>query len=192
MNLKIKFNVHICSCKEEGRKELCGLLRRHLDVFAWKLAHMTGVPRHIAEHRLNVREGCLHVRQKKKGHEPGRNKAIGEEKCTKKSDFQWTAKEEMAFKGMKQLIAELLVNGTKGKRGVDYVSGSCKRSHQRSLDDRKGREARMEFTYALRFIFNATNNEAEYEALIACLRIAGQIGVQNLQANVDSKLVANQ
>nr|GEV88826.1 reverse transcriptase domain-containing protein [Tanacetum cinerariifolium] len=50
----------------------------------------------------------------------------------------------------------------------------------------------MEFTYALRFRFNATNNEAEYEALIAGLRIAGQMGVQNLQANVDSKLVANQ
>nr|GEW85056.1 reverse transcriptase domain-containing protein [Tanacetum cinerariifolium] len=32
----------------------------------------------------------------------------------------------------------------------------------------------------------------EYEALIAGLRIVGQIGVQNLQANVDSKLVANQ
>ncbi|GJS76645.1 reverse transcriptase domain-containing protein [Tanacetum coccineum] len=50
----------------------------------------------------------------------------------------------------------------------------------------------MEFTYALRFRFNATNNEAEYEALIAGLRIARQMGVQNLQANVDSKLVANQ
>nr|GFB62769.1 reverse transcriptase domain-containing protein [Tanacetum cinerariifolium] len=50
----------------------------------------------------------------------------------------------------------------------------------------------MEFTYALRFIFNATNNEAEYEALIVGLRIASQMGIQNLQANVDSKLVANQ
>ncbi|GJZ97053.1 reverse transcriptase domain-containing protein [Tanacetum coccineum] len=50
----------------------------------------------------------------------------------------------------------------------------------------------MEFTYALRFWFNATNNEVEYEALIAGLRIAGQMGVQNLQGNVDSKLVANQ
>ncbi|GJW77127.1 reverse transcriptase domain-containing protein, partial [Tanacetum coccineum] len=49
----------------------------------------------------------------------------------------------------------------------------------------------MEFTYALRFRFNATNNEAEYEALIAGLRIARQMGVQNLQENVDSKLVAN-
>ncbi|GJX37177.1 reverse transcriptase domain-containing protein [Tanacetum coccineum] len=50
----------------------------------------------------------------------------------------------------------------------------------------------MEFTYALRFRFDATNNEAEYEALIAGLRIAEQIGVKNLQANIDSRLVANQ
>ncbi|GJR60762.1 reverse transcriptase domain-containing protein, partial [Tanacetum coccineum] len=50
----------------------------------------------------------------------------------------------------------------------------------------------IEFTYALRFQFKATNNEAEYEALIAGLRIAEKMGVQNLQVNVDSKLVANQ
>ncbi|GJS82909.1 reverse transcriptase domain-containing protein [Tanacetum coccineum] len=50
----------------------------------------------------------------------------------------------------------------------------------------------IEFTYALRFRFDATNNKAEYKALIAGLRIAKQIGVKNLQANVDSRLVANQ
>nr|GEV49631.1 hypothetical protein [Tanacetum cinerariifolium] len=50
----------------------------------------------------------------------------------------------------------------------------------------------MKFTYALRFRFYATNNEAEYEALIAELRIAEQMGVKNLKANVDSRLVANQ
>ncbi|GKE44142.1 reverse transcriptase domain-containing protein [Tanacetum coccineum] len=135
---------------------------------------MTGVPRHVAEHRLNIHEGCLPVRQKKMGQAPERNKAICEEvekpvdagimnevhyhswlsnpvmvkntmvvgelferraklngklarlnrflsksvkksslffktlkKCTKKSDFQWTAEAERAFKQMKQLIAEL-------------------------------------------------------------------------------------
>ncbi|GJV06172.1 reverse transcriptase domain-containing protein [Tanacetum coccineum] len=56
------------------------------------------------------------------------------------------------------------------------------------LTDPKG----VEFTYALRFQFEATNNEAEYEALIAGLLIAEKIGVQNLEVNVDSKLVANQ
>ncbi|GJS20988.1 putative ribonuclease H-like domain-containing protein [Tanacetum coccineum] len=49
-----------------------------------------------------------------------------------------------------------------------------------------------EFTYAVRFRFDATNNEAEYEALIAGLRIAEQMGIKNLQENVDSRLVANQ
>ncbi|GJR93007.1 reverse transcriptase domain-containing protein [Tanacetum coccineum] len=38
----------------------------------------------------------------------------------------------------------------------------------------------MEFTYTLRFRFDATNNKAEYDALIAGLRIAEQMGVKNL------------
>ncbi|GJZ16616.1 reverse transcriptase domain-containing protein [Tanacetum coccineum] len=49
-----------------------------------------------------------------------------------------------------------------------------------------------EFTYALRFQFTASNNEAEYKALIAGLRIAAQMGMHNLHVSVDSKLVANQ
>ncbi|GJR36059.1 reverse transcriptase domain-containing protein [Tanacetum coccineum] len=64
---------------EKGRKELCTLLGQNLDVFAWKPADMTGVPRSIAEHCLNIREGCRPVRQKKRGQAPERNKAIQEE-----------------------------------------------------------------------------------------------------------------
>ncbi|GJS75581.1 hypothetical protein Tco_0725462 [Tanacetum coccineum] len=64
---------------EEGHKELCGILRRNLDIFAWKPMDMTGVPPHIAKHRLNVREGCLPVRQKKRSQALERNKAIREE-----------------------------------------------------------------------------------------------------------------
>ncbi|GJY33238.1 reverse transcriptase domain-containing protein, partial [Tanacetum coccineum] len=64
---------------EKGRKKLCALLRQNLDIFAWKPADMTGVPRHMAEHRLNVREGRPPIRQKKRGQAPERNKAIREE-----------------------------------------------------------------------------------------------------------------
>ncbi|GJT33390.1 hypothetical protein Tco_0923809 [Tanacetum coccineum] len=64
---------------EYGRKALFGLLRRNLDIFAWKPEDMTRVPQHLAEHRLNVREGCPPVRQKKRSQEPERNKAIQEE-----------------------------------------------------------------------------------------------------------------
>ncbi|GJX31535.1 reverse transcriptase domain-containing protein [Tanacetum coccineum] len=38
---------------KEGHNKLYDLLQCNLDIFAWKPADMTGVPRHIAEHRLN-------------------------------------------------------------------------------------------------------------------------------------------
>ncbi|GJR55545.1 reverse transcriptase domain-containing protein [Tanacetum coccineum] len=59
--------------------ELYDLLRNNFDIFAWKPMDMTGVPRSIAEHRLNVREGCAPIRQKKKGQAPERNKDVQEE-----------------------------------------------------------------------------------------------------------------
>nr|GEW54487.1 hypothetical protein [Tanacetum cinerariifolium] len=52
--------------------------------------------------------------------------------------------------------------------------------------------AGVEFTYALRFQFTASNNEADYEALVAGLRIAARMGVKDVHVSVDSKLVANQ
>ncbi|GJY60528.1 reverse transcriptase domain-containing protein [Tanacetum coccineum] len=47
---------------------------------------------------------------------------------------------------------------------------------------------KTEYTYALRLNFECTNNQAEYEALLAGLRIAQKMGVQSLSVNVDSKL----
>ncbi|GJW61667.1 reverse transcriptase domain-containing protein [Tanacetum coccineum] len=139
---------------EEGRTELCGLLRHNLDVFAWKPADMTGVSRHIAEHRLNIhfkdlnkacpKDGyplpeidwkvcpdkveavlglpspkCLKDVQRLNGKLASLNRFLSKstekslpffktlKKCTKKSDFQWTAEAETVFKQMKILIAEL-------------------------------------------------------------------------------------
>ncbi|GJV01858.1 reverse transcriptase domain-containing protein [Tanacetum coccineum] len=65
---------------EKGRKELCALLKQNLDIFAWKPVDMTGIPRNIAEHCLNIPGlGYSPVRQKKRGQAPKRNKAIQEE-----------------------------------------------------------------------------------------------------------------
>nr|GEU73512.1 reverse transcriptase domain-containing protein [Tanacetum cinerariifolium] len=49
-----------------------------------------------------------------------------------------------------------------------------------------------EYTYAIRFEFKTTNNEAKYEALLEGLRIAKEIRVQELTIFIDSQLVANQ
>ncbi|KAJ0556586.1 putative ribonuclease H [Helianthus annuus] len=49
-----------------------------------------------------------------------------------------------------------------------------------------------EFSYAIKLAFKNTNNEAEYEAFLAGLRLAIKMGAQNLQAHVDSLLIASQ
>ncbi|GJU11437.1 reverse transcriptase domain-containing protein [Tanacetum coccineum] len=60
----------------KGRIELCALLKANLDIFAWQPSDMTGVPRSIAEDRLNIRDGYPPVRQKKRGQASERAKAI--------------------------------------------------------------------------------------------------------------------
>ncbi|GJW01868.1 reverse transcriptase domain-containing protein [Tanacetum coccineum] len=396
---------------EKARVKMCNLLQRSLDVFTWTPADMTGVPRHIAEHRLNVREGCQLIRQKKRGQAAERNIAINDEvsklvatgimrevhyhnwlsnpvmvkkhdngwrmcvdfkdlnkSCPKDgyplSEIDWKVESlcgfpfkcfldaykgyhqiqmaekdkekpqeaEAAFRQMKEQIAKLpiltspeeqkeliiylaasneavsavlmtkrearqmpiyfvsrvlrgpevnytsmkklvlaLVDASKrlkryfkahpiivvmdqpiknilsnpevagrmqkwsiqlGEFGIHYrprisVKGQVladfivERPEEEGQDDSTKEEEPIparwtlftdesscvdgcgagviltdpegeNFTYALRFQFKATNNEAEYEALIAVLRIAEKIGIQNLQVNVDSKLVANQ
>ncbi|XP_071727809.1 uncharacterized protein [Rutidosis leptorrhynchoides] len=49
-----------------------------------------------------------------------------------------------------------------------------------------------EHTYALKFCFYASNNEAEYEALLFDLRIGSEMGINHLRAYVDSQIVAQQ
>ncbi|XP_076901363.1 uncharacterized protein LOC143555742 [Bidens hawaiensis] len=46
--------------------------------------------------------------------------------------------------------------------------------------------------YAIKLDFKSTNNEAEYEAILAGLRIAKKLGVKHLEARVDSMLIAGQ
>ncbi|GJZ24602.1 hypothetical protein Tco_0562061 [Tanacetum coccineum] len=55
----------------KGRTGLCTLLKENLNISAWQPSDMTGVPRSVAEHRLNIREGYSPVRQNKRGHPVG-------------------------------------------------------------------------------------------------------------------------
>ncbi|XP_022011588.1 uncharacterized protein LOC110911296 [Helianthus annuus] len=67
-----------------------------------------------------------------------------------------------------------------------------------SNDDGAGAGLRLvspdnhELTYTIRLDFKSTNNEAEYKAFLAGLRLALKIGAKNVEAYVDSKLVAEQ
>nr|GEX39476.1 reverse transcriptase domain-containing protein [Tanacetum cinerariifolium] len=64
------------SLSDTGRTELCSILKKNLDIFAWQPFDLTGVPQSVAEHRLNIRDGYLPVRQKKKGQALERAKVI--------------------------------------------------------------------------------------------------------------------
>src|ERR1044071_10458566 len=49
---------------------------------------------------------------------------------------------------------------------------------------------KTEFTYAVRLEFPSINNEAEYKAFFAGLRLAHKMGARHLNAHVDSMLIA--
>ncbi|GKC76414.1 reverse transcriptase domain-containing protein [Tanacetum coccineum] len=92
---------------------------------------------------------------------------------------------EINYNLMEKLVLAI-VHATRRLRRSSCLEGSGARLILTSP------EGRQEFTYALRFKFDASNNEAEYEALVAGLQIAEKIGMKNMAAKVDSRLVANQ
>ncbi|XP_021980458.1 uncharacterized protein LOC110876602 [Helianthus annuus] len=83
------------------------------------------------------------------------------------------------------------MKGTSNELWLLYTDGA-------SNEDGAGAGLRLvspekhEFTYAIKLDFKNTNNEAEYEAFLAGLRLAIKMGAQNLQAHVDSLLIASQ
>ncbi|GJT18968.1 reverse transcriptase domain-containing protein [Tanacetum coccineum] len=283
----------------KGRTELCSLLKENLDIFAWQPSDMTRVPRSIAEHRLNIREGYSPVRQKKRGQAPERAKAIQTEvqklveagiirevyyhewlsnpvmvkkrngswrmcvdftdlnkacpqDCYPLPEIDWKVESLCsypfkcfldAYKGYHQIqmaesdeektafhTSQGVYCYTKIPFGLKNTGATYQRLVDKAFDSQVGRNIKVyvddlvikshtetkmlrdidetfygsgacliltspegtEFTYALRFQFTASNNEVEYEALIAGLWIAAQMGVRNVHVSVDSKLVANQ
>lgn len=51
---------------------------------------------------------------------------------------------------------------------------------------------KVKICYALQFGFKASNNEAEYEAIIAGLRMSKALGAKNVHIKSDSQFVASQ
>ncbi|XP_071694667.1 uncharacterized protein [Rutidosis leptorrhynchoides] len=64
---------------KETKEKLYKILAINLDVFAWQDSDMTGVPRHVAEHKLGVNPNIPPVCQKKRGMALDRTKFLREE-----------------------------------------------------------------------------------------------------------------
>jgi hypothetical protein len=58
---------------------LINFLRDNKDIFAWKLADMSGVPRELAEYRINVNEGSKPIKQRLRRFLPDKKEAIKKE-----------------------------------------------------------------------------------------------------------------
>jgi hypothetical protein len=57
--------LHIGSTLESEQEEaLVRFLKVNLDVFAWKPSDMPGIPREVAEHKLNIKSSAKPVKQK--------------------------------------------------------------------------------------------------------------------------------
>ncbi|XP_052182038.1 uncharacterized protein LOC127794822 [Diospyros lotus] len=81
-----------------------------------------------------------------------------------------------------QALADFIVEGTLPEEADEGISQTW------TLSGPDGQA----WPYALHFEFNASNNEAEYEALIAGLRLAEQMGVRDLEVYSDSNLIVQQ
>ncbi|KAM2295070.1 hypothetical protein ACFX1S_034915 [Malus domestica] len=99
-------------------------------------------------------------------------------------EFDISYQPKPAEKG--QAVADFIVDFT---YPVDIVSTSkecCRVGLVLTTPDKVAIE------YALHFKFKASNNEAEYEALLAGLRLAKHFGVKQIDIFNDSQLVVNQ
>ncbi|GJU77552.1 reverse transcriptase domain-containing protein [Tanacetum coccineum] len=141
--------------------------------------------------------------------------------CTDKKTIQWTADAEEAFQKLKKFMDFLptLTTLIEGEVLVMYLAASTKSISDVLLARREeGCSAKAsklytdgassfdgsgaglmlispegkEYTYALCFKFKTTKNEAEYEALLAGLRIAQEMEIKSLTIFANSQLMVNQ
>ncbi|GKD32030.1 hypothetical protein Tco_1242808 [Tanacetum coccineum] len=204
---RIKVTIHLeypeqaiaigSTLTEEGQKELCGLLRCNLDIFAWKPADMTGVSRRSNKRSFDDGKGrkanaslfCqpYFARSRNKLHTNGKvGTGFGKYQQRAKKIFPGTsdhchhgpASQADIIKTESRRKATEVEHRT-GRRPEDDSLATPMEVEEKLADpctlftdgssciDGSGagliliNPEVMEFTYALRFRFDATNNEAK-------------------------------
>ncbi|GJQ99972.1 reverse transcriptase domain-containing protein [Tanacetum coccineum] len=131
--------------------------------------------------------------------------------CMEKKTIQWTADAEEAFQKMNEFIETLqtLTAPIKGEalaielgehdikfKGHNSVKGKELANFLAEMPSAEGKDTEIkkleETNKEPKFEFETTNNEAEYEALLAGLRIAADMKIKDSSIFVDSQLVSNQ
>nr|GEX65920.1 reverse transcriptase domain-containing protein [Tanacetum cinerariifolium] len=129
-----------------------------------------------------------------------------------KDIYRWTESAKKAFQELKKVIVEfsLLTTSVKEETLYVYMAAATGAVSVLFLTERKGKQCSIHYVsttlneaeknYAplkklamsLLHMSKSTNNEAEYEALLARLHMARKMKVQDIDVKVDSKLVASQ
>nr|GEV68495.1 hypothetical protein [Tanacetum cinerariifolium] len=154
---------------DKGRTELCSIMKKNLDIFLWKPLDMTGVPRvqKLMEAEI-MREVYYHdwLSNPVMLAEPDKEKTSFH---TRQGVYCYT-KMPFGLKNAGATYQRLMDKAFKSQIGRNievYVDDLVVKSYT---------ETEMTIKE-----FAASNNEAEYEALIAGLWIAAQMGVKNVQ-----------
>ena len=72
----VKVGKHLAN---EVRAKRISFLKNNLDYFAWSHEDMTGIPKDVINHKLNVDPSFRRIKQKRRKFAPERNKIINEE-----------------------------------------------------------------------------------------------------------------
>nr|GEY03069.1 reverse transcriptase domain-containing protein [Tanacetum cinerariifolium] len=167
---------------ETYREQLECLLKDNMRVFTWESSNMACVPCHIIEHTLNVNPSMDLVCQKQRTFSTKKSRVVTNEvsKWVKAGIVRPVRKsEKYAVELRAYNITFIPRNAVKGQVLVDFLS----KEPEREREGPKGSGACLvligpsgvEYTYSLCLTFPSTNNEAEYEAILAGLRIARQM-----------------
>nr|GEV92730.1 reverse transcriptase domain-containing protein [Tanacetum cinerariifolium] len=181
------------SLSDRGRTELRALLKKNLDIFAWQPSDMTGDCYPLPEIDWKVESLCGY---------PFKSKRL-------RRYFQAHPITVITDQPIKQVMSRPDVAGRLqkwsimlGEHNITYrprtsIKGQILADFLNEIPDKASQGVPVEVTQKEPWTLftdgsSCVDGSAEYEALVAGLRIATQMGVKNLQANVDSKLVANQ
>lgn len=73
---QVKISAHL---EEQFKEELMKLLKEYQDVFAWSYADMEGIDPKFYQHKINLKEGAIPVKQQRYRMNPNYAKQVKEE-----------------------------------------------------------------------------------------------------------------
>ncbi|XP_020410343.1 uncharacterized protein LOC109946540 [Prunus persica] len=211
-----KAQIGLRLCQEE-KAELAAFLQNNKGVFVWSPSDMPSIDPQIICHRLYFNLAIKPVAQKRRNFTPERvaiieveiNKLLAAGFIEEVSYAEWLTNVvlvEKKDKGLWRVCVDYtdlnkacpkdnfplpridqLVDSTSGNQLLSFTDAYSGYNQIMMHEDDKANTS-----FIIERGFYASNNEAEYEALLAGLRLAKELSIKRLAIYSDSQLIANQ